>query len=84
METNANLFNQLLSTNYKKRWFLTIKRPKYSKICFCSTTFFLKGSFATKKLDMELEEMLVFLEGCISSSFKGQLTSFSKKFKILE
>jgi hypothetical protein len=37
---------------------------------------FLKGSFAAKKLDMELEETFgLFLKGCLSSSFKGQLIS---------
>jgi len=39
----------------------------------------LKGSFVAKKLDMELEEIFgLFLDGNISSSFKGLLTSFSK------
>jgi hypothetical protein len=50
-----NIFNQLLSTNYKRRWFLTIKRVKFSRNCFCYTSLFLKGSFAVKKLDMELK-----------------------------
>jgi hypothetical protein len=39
----------------------------------------LKGSFATKKLDMELEEIFgLFLDDILSSSLKGLLTSFSK------
>jgi hypothetical protein len=53
----------LLSTNFKGRWFLTIKRVKSSINCFCYTSFFLKGYFATKKLDVELEETFgLFLE----------------------
>ncbi len=73
-----NLFNQLLSTNCKRKWFSIIKRVKSSKICFCDTSSFLKGPFAIKKLDMELEETFgLFLEGCLSSSFKGQLISSS-------
>ncbi len=81
----VNLFNQLLFTNCKKRWFLIIKRPKSSKNCFCYTSLFLTGSFATKKLNMELEKMFgLFLKGFFSSSFKGQLTFFSNFFKILE
>ncbi len=79
-----NLFNQLLSTNCKGRWFLTIKRIKSSRNCFCYTPFFLKGSFTIKKLDMELEETFgFFLEDCLSSSLKRQLISFSNFFKIL-
>jgi len=73
-----NLFNQLLFTNYKGRWFSIIKRVKSSNFCFCDTSSFLKGSFATKKLDMELEETFgLFFKGCFSSSFKGQLISSS-------
>jgi hypothetical protein len=80
-----NLFNQLISTNCKGRWFFTIKRIKSFKNCFCYTSFFLKGYFATKQLDMELEETFdVFLEGCLSSSFEGQLISFSIFLKMLE
>jgi len=37
-----NHFNQTLSTNYKRIWFLTIKRPMSSKFCFCCRSFFLK------------------------------------------
>ncbi len=29
-----NRFNQILSTNYKRRWFLTIKNPRSSKFYF--------------------------------------------------
>jgi hypothetical protein len=73
-----NLFNQLLSTNCKGRWFLTIKKLKSSKNCFGCTSSFLKGSFVTKKLDMELEETFgLFLEGCLSSSLQGQSISSS-------
>jgi hypothetical protein len=79
-----NFFNQLLSTNWKGIWFLTIKRPKFSKKTFCSTSFFLKGSLA-KINKMELEEIFgFFLEGCFSSSFKGQFIYSSEKFKTLE
>jgi hypothetical protein len=56
----------------------TIKTLKSSKNYPCCTLFFLKGSFAAKKLDMELEKIYgLFLEGCLSSSLKGQLISFS-------
>jgi hypothetical protein len=35
----------------------------------------LKDSFATKKLNMELEEIFgLFLKGCLSFSLKGQIT----------
>ncbi len=79
-----NLFNQLSFTNCKGRWFLTIKIVKSSKIYFCCTLSFLKGFFAAKKLDMELEKIYgLFLEGCLSSSLKGQLISFSNFKKIL-
>jgi hypothetical protein len=47
-----NLFNQLFSTNCIRRWFLTIKEVKSSKSYFCCTSYFLKGFFVTKKLDM--------------------------------
>jgi hypothetical protein len=74
-----NLYNQLLSTNCKWIWFLIIKRIKSSRNCFCCTSSFLKGFFH-KKLDMELEQTLgLFLEGCLSSPFKGQL-NFSSNF----
>jgi len=43
-----NRFIQILCTNYQKRWFFTIKRPKSSKNYFCCRSSFLKGSFATK------------------------------------
>jgi hypothetical protein len=73
-----NLFNQLLFTNCKRRWFLTIKRPKSFKNCFCY-------SFVAKKLEMELEEMFgFFLEGCLSFSLRGQLTSSSTFLKLLQ
>jgi hypothetical protein len=76
-----NIFNQLLPTNCKGRWFFTIKIIKSFKNCFCYTSFFLKGFFATKKLDMELEETFgLFLKGCFSSSLKGQLISSSNYF----
>jgi hypothetical protein len=76
-----NVFNQLLSTNCKRRWFSTIKRVKSSKICFCYISPFFKVFFATKKLDMELEKTFgLFLEGYISSSCKGQLISSSNFF----
>jgi hypothetical protein len=52
-----NHFNQILSINYQGRWFLTIKRPKSSKIFFCYISSFLKGSFDAKKLDMELKDI---------------------------
>jgi len=55
-----NHFNQLFFTNCKGRWFLTIKKVKSSKNCFCYTSSFLKGFFATKKIDIELKEHLVF------------------------
>jgi hypothetical protein len=48
------------------------------------TSPFLKRSFAAKKLDMALEKIFgFFLEGCLSSSFKGQLT-FSNVYKTLQ
>jgi hypothetical protein len=73
-------FNQSFSTNYKGRWFLTIKRIKYSRNDFCYTSFLLKGYFVAKKLDVELEESFgLFLESCISSSLKGQLFFKLKK-----
>jgi hypothetical protein len=44
----------------------------------------LKGSLA-KINKMELEEIFgFFLEGCFSSSFKGQFIYSSEKFKTLE
>jgi len=40
----------------------------------------LKGYFVAKKLNMEPEEIFgLFLEGCLSSSLKGQLTFLIKK-----
>jgi hypothetical protein len=76
-ECILNLFNQLLFTKYKGRWFIRIKKPKSFKNCFCYRSFFLKGSFVAKKLNMELEEISrLFLDGNLSSSFKGLLTFF--------
>jgi hypothetical protein len=48
------------------------------------TSFFLKGSFAAKKLDMELEEMFgLFLKGYFSSSLKKKLIFSSNFLKTL-
>jgi hypothetical protein len=59
---------------------VTIKKPKSSKNCFCRTSYFLKGSFVAKKLNMELEEMFdIFLKGCLSSSLKTNLTPSKKE-----
>ncbi len=49
----------------------------------CSISFFLKGFLAEK--NMELEEIFgLFLEGCLSSSLKGQFISSLIFFKTLE
>jgi hypothetical protein len=64
----------LFSTNCKGRWFLTIKRVKSFKFLFCYTSFFLRGYFVAKKLNMELEETFdIFLGGYFSFSFKGYI-----------
>jgi hypothetical protein len=71
-----NVFNQTLSMNCKGKWFLTMKSFKSFRNCFCCKSSFLKSSSQTKKLDMELEDILgLFFEGCLSSSFKGLLIS---------
>ncbi len=49
-----NLFNQVLSTNYKGRWFLTIKRPKFFKNFFCYTSIFLERFFSQKTIGFEI------------------------------
>ncbi len=60
---------------------LTIKRPEISKNWFFYTSSFLKGFFATKKLNIELKEMFdLFLEGCLSSFLKGQLAYLNKTY----
>jgi hypothetical protein len=56
---------------------LTNKILKSSQIYFLLHTLFFKGSLARKKLDMELEKIFgFFLEGCLSSSLKGQFILF--------
>jgi hypothetical protein len=66
-----NLFNQLLSTNYKGRWFFTIKIIKSLKNYFYYTSYFLKGSFVIKKTRYGIKETFgLFLEGYLSSSLK--------------
>jgi hypothetical protein len=42
------LFNQLFSTNYKKRWFLMVKRLKSSKNYFWYKILFLERFFCKK------------------------------------
>ncbi len=64
---------------------LTIKGSNLPIFVFCYISLFIKGFFATKNLNMELEKTFgLFLEGYISSSLKGQLISSSKFFKILK
>jgi hypothetical protein len=36
---------------FRGKWFLTIKNPKFSKKIFCYRSFFKEGSFIEKKLD---------------------------------
>ncbi len=75
-----NVLKQILSTNYKGKWFLIMKIFKSSRNCFCCRSSFLKGSSTTKKLDMELEETFsLFFENCLSSSLEGLLISSNFK-----
>jgi hypothetical protein len=78
-----SLFNQLLSTNCKGRWFLTIKRPKSFKKKFLLHILFVERFSYRKKKKMELEKVFgFFMEGCHSFSLKRQFTFYSKKFRI--
>jgi hypothetical protein len=70
-----------LSTNYFPQIVKKFKRPNSSNFCFCCTCYFVKGSFATNKLDLQLEEIFgLFLEGWFSSFLKG-LFMFFQIFK---
>ncbi len=80
-----NPFNHMFSANCKGRWFFIIRSPKSSKNYFCCKPFFLKGSFTTKKLDMELLKIFDLFFACyLSSFFKGLFTSSSIFKKIIE
>ncbi len=77
-----NHFNQILSTNCKKKWFLIIKSPRSSKNYFCYKSSFSKRSFIAKKLDMELIDIFgFFFKGCLSSFLKGLFIFFHLKNK---
>jgi hypothetical protein len=73
-------FNQLLSTNCKRRWFLTIKRPKFSKNCLCYTSFFLKGSLVEKIIRYGVLKNIWYLFRLLFSLFP-QRTIYSPLLK---
>jgi hypothetical protein len=50
---NVKHLNQMVSTNYTSKLFLTIKRPSSSKSSFYYTSSFLKKHDTTKKFEIE-------------------------------
>ncbi len=79
-----NLFNQLLSTNYKRRWFLKIKNPESSNFCFYFILSFLKRFLCNKKIGYGTRKHISSLFRRLPFIFLQRIIHFfSKKFKIL-
>ncbi len=53
----ASCFSQIFSTNLIGKWFLIIKRPRYSRNYFCGTSCLWKKSFKAKKFEIDPPNM---------------------------
>ncbi len=74
----AKCCNHVFTTNWICRWFLTSKRPRSYINYFCSTTSFLKGTFAPKNSNnSKLNTLSFFLPSCFSNTIVNGLSTSS-------